>query len=269
MDADKLPQPPGRPTRGPVGDYAYYVYGATFEHRGVPTRVVEGTIREAGTSRPITGANVKAREGWVTGVTTDREGRYRLTGLPEAGLFRLGAFPGKSGGDDLWVEKQAGGAAGPVTVDFEVTKGVRVQGRLLDQATGTPVRGSVKYQPLGADARAWTGGGRGTYWSEPVTADRDGRFTLVVAPGPGMLMAQADRSVGGEDFVPAARCLDQSSATTSSAERFHACEPINASAAGGPLTRDLELYRGRSLPGVVMDPDGKSLPGARAVGLGP
>jgi Carboxypeptidase regulatory-like domain len=270
VDVDRFPQPSSRPTRGPVGDYAYYIYGAKFEHQGVPTRVVEGTVREAGSGRPIAGAIVKAKAGWVTGVATDGEGRYRLTGLPAAGLFRLGAFPGKSGGDDLWIEKEAGGAAGPVTVDLEVTKGVRVQGRLLDQATGAPVRGAVKYQALGSDARSWTGGGRSpTYWSQPVSTDRDGRFSLVVAPGPGMLLAQADRAVREENFVPAARCLYHSAEATPPGERFHACEPINAPATGGPLTRDLELYRGRNLPGVVMDPEGKPLPSARVVGLTP
>src|SRR5262249_44949208 len=61
----------------------------TFDHAAAPGRVVSGVVRDKLTGKPIAGAVVRLSEDaspslnpvYFIRTTTDREGRYRLTGL--------------------------------------------------------------------------------------------------------------------------------------------------------------------------------------------
>jgi RNA polymerase sigma factor (sigma-70 family) len=68
-------------------------YGASFDHLAGPTRPVVGVVRDKDTGKPLAGATVQPLQnaievmcGWCESLhtLTDKEGRYRLIGLPKS-----------------------------------------------------------------------------------------------------------------------------------------------------------------------------------------
>src|SRR5262249_43624337 len=65
-------------------------YGATFDLPAVPTKPVVGVVRDKDTGKPLAGVTVRSYRiagavdfNGLSRTTTDREGRYRLVGLPK------------------------------------------------------------------------------------------------------------------------------------------------------------------------------------------
>src|SRR5262249_27359749 len=104
----------------------------------------------------------------------------------------------------------------PVTVDIRLYRAVIVEGRLVDAATGGPVRGAAFYQPLAANALLKMPRDAGLYRGEvgvriPGTyadPEADGRFRLRVPLGPGVVMARADTSIDPTARYAPARVAD-------------------------------------------------------------
>src|SRR5205823_4930780 len=120
----------------------------TFEHAAGPTRVVVGVVRDRDTGKPIPGASVHSIK--LAGddlhgrtfirTTTDREGRFRLVGLPKGADNRIQA-EAPEGLPYPVLEKGVPDPAGlvPVTVDFEMKSGVWIKGRVIDKVSRKPV----------------------------------------------------------------------------------------------------------------------------------
>jgi predicted alpha/beta-hydrolase family hydrolase len=254
------------------------LYGPTFEYVATPTRVIEGTVREAGTGRPVPGIMVSASAGYCTPVycVTDAKGRYRLVGLPKQ-KHLLHAEPEKK---STWLSAGARvpdtEGLQPLTVDFELARGVVLTGRLIDRATGKGVKGGLRYAPLPGN-KYFGRKGYDSYRYERFTHETDaqGRFRLVVIPGPGVLLAQAyggngryrqatidpaDRrrvpvvSKDGDRYFTAAdnslECLTIE----------HACKVLDLKEDAGTASYDLFVDAGRTLTVSLQGPDGKPLP---------
>src|SRR5262249_39334608 len=78
----------------------------------------------------------------------------------------------------------------PVTVDIELKRGVWIEGRITDKATGQPAKGSVEYFSLYSNPNLSDYPGfDGTILLGELTrgANEDGKFRIVGLPGPGVL----------------------------------------------------------------------------------
>src|SRR5207248_11498297 len=68
-------------------------YGAGFRHAAAPTKPIVGVVRDKDTKKPLAGVTIRShaltispssyREFDLVRTTTDAQGRYRLTGMPQ------------------------------------------------------------------------------------------------------------------------------------------------------------------------------------------
>ena len=137
----------------------------------VPTRPIEGIVRDIDTKKPLAGIMVRGERSlgspakYVQAIT-DAQGHYRLVGLPRGreGNVRAVApvdFPLRGYGDckdaprgprdeDLpylpaGIEVGQPGGIGPIKLDIDLKRGVWVTGRVIEEDTGKPVRAQVEY----------------------------------------------------------------------------------------------------------------------------
>jgi hypothetical protein len=183
-------------------------YPPTFTHSAVPCRVITGVVRDKATKKPIAGVVVRGDEPvrlppYYNQTTTDKEGRYRLTGLPLkpfSGLTPSIATLPADGSPFLGLAKRlpADREVKEATLDFDLTGGVWLEGQVKDKATGRGVQALLRYFAL-AD---WKVDGRmiqrvsegGRYSSDPFgrhTTDEEGKFRILVPAGRGLLGAAA------------------------------------------------------------------------------
>jgi RNA polymerase sigma factor (sigma-70 family) len=276
---------PGKPVvatlfgRNPEGPRLTY-YGATFDHVAGPTRPIVGTVRDQDTGKPMAGVTVESQK--FAGVesygdssvrtVTDKDGRYRLVGMPKGHGNMIKAAPAP-GQPYLQAEHEVQDGPGlePVTVDFALKRGVVVKGRVLDRITGRPVVARVLYvvfedNPHHKDAPHFT---NENYLDTPA----DGSFEVVAFPGRGLLAARgwsdhyrigvgADRIAGKDPqglFLTAPFLLE-----TNTMNRYREIDPAEGTES---MTCDLLLDPSRMPGGTVLGPDGKPLAGAQALGL--
>jgi RNA polymerase sigma factor (sigma-70 family) len=244
------------------------LYGARFVHAAPPGKTLVGTVREKGTGKPVPGVRIMTADGETR---TDAKGEYRIAGVPKTDAYYVSA----RGPSHFLAGKQVADTTGfePVRADFELERGLEVRCRLVDKATGQPVRGQFCYfaprdnphlreAPNFANTFAFV-----RDW----TAD-DGTFSVVALPGRGFIAAQAheDRYVRAE--LPQAKgrtsfSIEAAPSPLQPAE-WHAVLAIEPSENDrkSPSCR-IELDPGRTLTGEVHGPDGKPLTGATALGL--
>jgi protocatechuate 3,4-dioxygenase beta subunit len=203
--------------------------------------------------------------------TTDNEGRYRLDGVGKAKQYYFRA----SGDEHFHINKQnIADTKGrdPITVDFELERGLVFQGRVTDRASGKPVRAYVFYfalaeNPHAKDYASLTSVPISTYGA-PVQAD--GSFCLLAIPGPGLLCASAadtDRYAQADlkdwDDFPI-KAIPHPIYPTS----YHAVVRIDPSEKDPKSLRgEIQFEGGKTLTGRIERPDGKPLAGALAAGL--
>jgi RNA polymerase sigma factor (sigma-70 family) len=272
----------------PGGDHLRY-YGADFTHVSPPCRPVAGVVRDRVTGKPVAGAVVRAEATvgnpfYQVQTTTDAEGRYRLTGLSRGregqSVSVLALAP--EGQPYLGMKQQAGGSASlePVTLDFRLKKGVWVQGRVTDKATGRGVQSLLMYYVFEDSLEKGEAqelfipfqGGDGDY------SDKEGRFRFVGYPGRGLLGARANGAnmehyrislgatdiKGGKQIVGALRF--PTVPLQASAWDGDAWKEIHPAPGTETMTCDFVLDPGRTLQVRVEGPDGKPLQGASVHG---
>jgi RNA polymerase sigma factor (sigma-70 family) len=264
------------------------VYGPTFEHPAQPCKPIVGVVKDRATGRPLAGVEVggRAADHWwdYAKTKTDAEGRFRLVGLAKAAHYQI-----RARGDSPYLpsKKQVSDSEGlkPLTVDFEVARGVLVRGRVTDKTTGKPVECSVDYFPLPDNEFFKDLRDKASFQPEPVgvVTGKDGTFRLPVLPGSGVIMV----SVHGEaealyteavlDPAHKSRASDAGvflgqgfvSASGSVQPLFghQAYRLIEPSQGSDPIIWDIALDRGKKVTGTVVSPDGKPLAGATVYGL--
>jgi RNA polymerase sigma factor (sigma-70 family) len=243
-------------------------YRAAFDHLAGPSKPLTGTVREKGTGKPLAGVTVASVKFIKQYVQTDARGRYRIEGARKNKDYTVSA-----GGIPFFTcTRDVPDTDGfePITVDFELERGVAVTGRLTNGATGKPVAGHVVWTALAGNPflKDYTEIEKGSFIvDERGEVGPDGSFTVVAIPGPGLLCAY---SWDQDAFLPAGK-LDYRTAPLSLVlEEYHALVPINPSPRDPKsCVCDVALEPGQTLNGSVADADGRPLAGAHAAGLRP
>jgi hypothetical protein len=234
------------------------VTGATFERIVPPGKAVVGSVRETGTGKPVAGLRVTCGR---CSARTDADGRYRIDGPRKRPEYTVAV----SGVPYFGVTKTGiGDTPGftPVTVDFELERGVAIRGRVLDKDSGKPVAGIVKYLAFADNPALKTVSALGpTAWIE-----EDGSFAITGLPGRGVLAVDADEDnyrkfepAADWDLVPAINWIPGVS---------HAFVRIDASEGDAKSTAlEIRLEPAAQVSAEVSGPDGKPFTGYYVGGL--
>jgi RNA polymerase sigma factor (sigma-70 family) len=284
----ELPEDRNSP-KGPVVAY----HGTGAEILAAPSRPVMGVVRDKDTGKPLAGVRVESKrianvfkDGFLR-TTTDKDGRYRLDGLPKGDGNAIAARTNDyipppenemaSQLPYLSVVKKVGNPLGlePVTVDFALKRGVWVKGRVTDKNTGKPLWASVEYFCFNdnPNAKEIAPEGRFDHWR---SSREDGSFLMPVLPGRGLIAVRAYQDhyvmgVGAEKIKgPRDKGVNDLFITTPHfcfARNFHAVVEVDPKAGEESITCDVILEPGHTLKGTVLGSDGKPLAGARISGL--
>jgi RNA polymerase sigma factor (sigma-70 family) len=256
------------------------------------TKVIEGTVTDAETGKPVPEVMVTSGSGYNSQVeaTSDKDGKYRLVGLLKQRQYLLHTFtPDKKTSYLTWSARisDTEGLA-PIRHDIQMTKGVILTGRVIDRATGKPVkRGGIRLAPLPDNKYFGTSPAYSGYSSNHMSDEIDnGKFRVVTIPGTSVVMVQAEdtgETLGGKPVNPYLRAVPDPeypkyfgkngearfTAAGNSLEFLdilHAVKVVDLKP-DGEATVDLYLERGKTATLKVQDPDGKPLAGAVVAGL--
>jgi RNA polymerase sigma factor (sigma-70 family) len=251
-----------------------------------PIKPIEGTIRAKDTGKPLAGVEVfgnrEAHRGAVRAVT-DKQGRYRLVGLPKAKSYHLEIYA-PAGQNYLGITREVGDseALKPNQADFSLRRGVAVRFRLIDKATGKPVRGTVFYTPLAnnlllAESEIAPGYRPTHDFRQPHTPGQDHYVNFIVYPGPGVLFAWVWHEAPHQKYLPAR--LTEADKRKGYDQKDPAnlkgflplCQGyriVDTDKTDQALTFTIEIDPGGTVKGYLVGPDFKPLKGATAAGLG-
>jgi RNA polymerase sigma factor (sigma-70 family) len=267
------------------------VYGPRFDHPAEPSKPIVGVVRDRATGQPVAGVGVSGsvpNRYWedYAQTRTDAEGRFRLAGVAKAAEYTLSAYAGKP---YLPSQQRVGDSEGlkPLTVQFDLVRGVQVKGRIADKQTGKPVVCALWYFPLADNKFFKDIPGKEWYQTtiQGLTTDKDGAFSLTALPGSGLITVRAEgeamglyteavldpahksrayRDDGdgglGQSFLSAGGGIE----SLTGHHAYHLIEPPPGT---DTLRCDVELDRGKQVTGTVVGPDDKPVAGATAVGL--
>jgi RNA polymerase sigma factor (sigma-70 family) len=262
-------------------------YGASFRHVAAPSRPIVGVVRDQDTKKPLAGVKVRSHTVKIgpgafrqldteVSTTTDAEGRFRLTGMPKGQGYKILAIPG---GDQPYVvtsqDVSDTTGLGPVTVDFALKRGVWVEGKITDKATGKPVRGGVEYMSMYSNPHLLSDypGFVGTIAFNTVAVKADGTYRVVGLPGPGLIcviyhqdtyLRAPDRD---DEFGTKERSLNTAPFAITHPVNYNALARIDPDKGAETVRRDITLGPGWALKATVVGPDGKPLAGARSLNL--
>jgi RNA polymerase sigma factor (sigma-70 family) len=271
-------------------------YPPTFTHAADPCRVVTGVVRDKATRKPIAGAIVRGDQPvrypvYYNRTTTDKEGRFRLTGLPLPRRYEVA--PGvvvlpPAGEPYLALIKRvpADKETRETTIDFDLPRGVWLEGQVKDKSTGHGVLAQLRYMTFHAPARPAAGpqglGSPGPYYRDPYgdMTDNEGKFRLIAALERGVLGASAvgpeagRYRVGvGADKIDGVTRDDQGGKVRAAPEpfsitasSFDTLVEIKPQKGAQRVRCDVVLDPGRTLTLQVRGPDGKPLDGALVQG---
>jgi RNA polymerase sigma factor (sigma-70 family) len=275
-------------TKGEDPDYSAHraYYGVAFEHGTAPTQIVTGIVRDMETKKPLKGVEVRyiwtmdaggigaPREGNLpVYAISDDEGRYRLVGLPKSASRHLVTIPP---GDTPYLVCQKVVADTPgleaVTLNFDLKRGVLVEGRVTDKVTGKPVPATVTYFATPDNPHLEGTGFGGTGYHVPRETAEDGAFKAIALPGPGLLAVKA---VGS--YLPASEAGDKpfeggvfgipAAPHNVFSWRENALIRLSPEAKATSIRCDATVDPGKSLRVRLIGPDGKPVKGAMACGL--
>jgi beta-lactamase regulating signal transducer with metallopeptidase domain/protocatechuate 3,4-dioxygenase beta subunit len=244
------------------------MFGADFTYHAAPTRPIVGTVRDAATGAPLAGVTIEVWRGGAVRTETDAEGKYRLVGMPK----------GNGRGDSLVavpnqdqqpyfrsaaVEVPDSPGLGPVSLDFKLTRGIWISGRVTDKATGAPALAQVFYLPTSANPNAAKFAEFDPGAIAPLrTTKPDGSFRHLAMPGRGVVWArglrQLYRSAGRESktMQPAKHDV-YSELIARGFGLVNALHEFDARPGSESVACDLALDPGGVIPLSIVDPVGK------------
>lgn len=200
--------------------------------------VLSGRVIDATTGLPISKIGVSAGpadEGHLSWTETDGNGNYSLRGLPD-GVVEV--FVDGEGyiQDRTWV--RVGPAEAVKGVDFDLTFGATISGRVTDEDTGLPIPNVW----VNADQKNWDGPSSGA------NTDADGRFKIRgVAPGTYVLKADGDWEGYIREVYNNTRSRDDADLVV-----VRGTEPVYGI--------EFSLKRGASISGQIVDESGHPIP---------
>jgi RNA polymerase sigma factor (sigma-70 family) len=264
--------PPAR--KGFRGSQMQY-YRQPFDYVAAPDQPFEGRVTDKETGEPIAGVRVMER--WSE-TRTDRDGRYRLTGVsagPTSILFEPGPeLP-------YHVRSVLGGAKDSIQtarVDTALLRAPWVAGKVIDERTGDPVAGArVSYKPDRTNRRADDYFDRRRLVDVEVRTGPDGSFRLAGVPGRGWLfvfdvkprLSAAERPVQGDTDVkepPTEVQTSDQSGEGMSPRMYQALVALDVDPKV-PKSYTVTVDSGINVPVALTDPAGKPVNGAIALGV--
>jgi RNA polymerase sigma factor (sigma-70 family) len=242
--------------------------GREFLRSLAPARITEGTVTYADSHKPVPNARLvvrsqKSRNDLNSTLTlearADAQGRFRIN--PYGGNFiTVTAYP-PPGTPYLSLDNSFDWPRADVVkqeVQVALVRGILVKGTVTEKGSGKPVAGAAVgfHQAIGKNRYY-----RRDLRFETALSGPDGRFELVVQPGPGHLLINGptpdylkteitSRDLYGVPIVPNRRNF------------YDALVALDLEPQKGPHQLAVSLRRGVTLTGTVIDPDGK--PVARA-----
>lgn len=258
-------------------------YGATFDHTVVPAKAIVGVVRDKDTGKPLAGVTLRGSRSLGGSsliqhveTTSDARGKYRLTGLPKRDERAVLAIPPE---DQPYLLSKLKVKENPdsqtMTLDFQLKRGIWIEGRVTDKVTGQPVNAAVFYfgfwdNPNCKQAPGLNGAFRGWIASYYIAAD--GVFRRVGLPGHGLIAVRVmgdngyRMGMGAEGietgWSSGRKELLRTAPYFCVAANFNAIVEINPAEGQDPCRQDVVLDPGRALRGKVLDPDGQPLAGA-------
>ncbi len=268
--------------------------GPDFEQIAEAELTIRGDIFQGADRAPVAGANVSVSLGWGPSIwaNADASGRYELRGLPRNQELLVGFRPPAA--SNLLARTLAVKAApGEAAVDFdaELKPGVVVEGRVFDRETGRGLKSGVRFVPLPGN-KFVNEPGYDLYKRSRVmeSTDDEGRFRLMIIPGPGVLMAQVHEGgtrIEGKEINP----YRQASFTEEERKRVslkedgddrhftaadnsleflsieQAVKVIDLPPEGEPFACDLPVDPGKTLKMAIEDDQGQPLSNVYLAGL--
>lgn len=167
-----------------------------------------GQITNRFTGEPVAGCEIipsfaKPTNGFLrdyqrpSRTISDKDGHYKVTGLPITKIT-FGLYPSAESGylPDLFQVTLTPDQPN-MTYNKKLTPGVIVKGRVTDKESGKPVYGHVQY--YAAESNSMTQRGHWpTHANNSYFFDEDGRYSIAVLPGKGLLTFQSEEQV---DYV--------------------------------------------------------------------
>ena len=284
---DRIPAEMRLPGQPPL------LYGPKLTYVVPASRRIAGTVREAGSGKPVAGYRIHIGTGYGDGLIaiSDKEGRYQFNSVPKMKQYLLNADPPDNGS---WLMSGArindSEGVQPITADFTVARGILLRGRVVDKTTGKGVRGGIRFVPL-PDNKFAKQPGYDSYQYERLMrqVDSEGRFKFAVIPGPGVLMVQAhggEKANGGQQINPYmqaefdAKDREHVKITESDGGYFTALDNsieflgieqavkyIDLAPDAGSAECNLFLERGQTMTVKIEDMDGKPLKGTTVAGV--
>jgi RNA polymerase sigma factor (sigma-70 family) len=241
-------------------------YPAHFELVVDAAKPIVGTVRDKKTGKPLAGIAVFDNFEPLNRATTDAEGRYQLDGIGKQAGYSIVAETKRGTpyfGASLRVQDTPG--LDPLEVDFDLERGLEINGRLVDRATREPIQGQIFYNVLRENPHRleYANGSSGTH-TRP-----DGSFTLIAIPGPATLIACADHPESYV-FIDARKRLAEKHILgwpTAPASKLVTIDPSEDDRES--LSPTIDLRPCRSVTGTVFGPDGQTVDGAYSTGLEP
>lgn len=262
------------------GTYTYYP--SEFTYVAGPSKPIVGTVRDRKTNQPLAGVEIRSQKrhghpitGWgedFVRTLTDQQGRYRLEGMPIGKENEIAAVP-PIDQPYLAVSKSSntGGAGEQVEIDFELTRGVWIEGRVTDKASGKGLVGNVEHFIFADDPHLKAlGRFDNVDLRERHQSDANGHFRIPALPGRGIVGvlvhdndrmyargAGAEKIKGGKTDIGALRFDTEPSYCVPI--NLHALVEVNPSDDAQRVEVNFTLDSGRKISGRVVDPDGRPL----------
>jgi RNA polymerase sigma factor (sigma-70 family) len=212
------------------------VHSGVWELTLQPTHRLRGQVRFADSGRPVAGVRVSTCRPPLLGATTDAGGRFTLDGLPAGPCSVIVAAP-RGQTEYLGTATEVRLSAEPETeTSLALPRGIIVAGTVVDADTGKGLpRVDVTYWGVAVPGR------KVHHQAGQVRTDARGRFRLAVPPGAGSLEVRGE----GPGYLGLSR-------------------PLEVRAGEPPAALKVALHRGLTVSGLVLDPRGEPVPGARA-----
>ena len=267
-------------------------YGANFEHVAQASVAIEGTVRDLESDAPLAGIAIQAYKlagsstpsyvaEYYFSAITNAEGRYRLTGMPVGTGNELLAVPPQ--GEPYLMSKISVDTADgkeSVRADFELKRGVLIEGRVTDAKTDAGVGNcTVDYyvfrdNPHLDESPGFDGASKVV---GPYMTDKEGRYAVPGLPGRGIVAVQLySHSLSDYPLQAGVEGIPELNTTRRYPDKFapaplhidgkHAVALVDLADDAKSYRLDFQLEPIPVLTGTVLDPEGKPLAGAHCRG---
>ncbi|MFV0444687.1 MAG: carboxypeptidase-like regulatory domain-containing protein, partial [Planctomycetaceae bacterium] len=225
-----------------------------------PAQIFEGVVRYADTGKPAPHARltVFSRNSHFSGTglggVADEQGRYRINAYPGQS-FHITAYPprGQSYLVSTIEDVELKAADRVKTLDVSLTPGVLTTGQLVETQTGQPIaEAMVQYHPK--DRNRFNRDDYMTGWQGARQTDEEGRFEIVIPPGPGTLVFHGPR---GEFVHQAITDLQLSNDELGGIRQYYdAIREVDLQPGETLPAMQVELQRGQTVAGRLVDETG-------------